>query len=140
MTQRELPRAELPTTAPDLLAEANIVALVVLKGGERPSEEMAWELAAAVARAGRRVALVDLCLEDPLLDGRTAGGGSEGVVDAFLYGASLQHVAVEQDVPGLHLGASAPRERCCCCSCRPTHWSGWQWSPPASSCSRPSAR
>jgi cell division septation protein DedD len=103
MTQRELPRAELPTTAPDLLAEANIVALVVLKGGERPSEEMAWELAAAVARAGRRVALVDLCLEDPLLDGRTAGGGSEGVVDAFLYGASLQHVAVEQDVPGLHV-------------------------------------
>jgi cell division septation protein DedD len=103
MTQRELPRAELPTTAPDLLAEASIVALVVLQGGEQPSGGMAWELAAAVARSGRRVALVDLCLEDPVLDDHAAGGGSEGVVDAFLYGASLQHVAVEQDVPGMHV-------------------------------------
>lgn len=103
MTPRELPRAELPTTAPDLLAEAAVVTVVVLPGGEPSGDYMAWELAAAVARSGRRVALVDLCLEHPILDGRAAGGSGEGVVDAFLYGASLQHVAVAQDVAGLHV-------------------------------------
>ncbi|UCF39881.1 MAG: SPOR domain-containing protein [Gemmatimonadota bacterium] len=103
MTPRELPRAELPATAPDLLSEASVVVAVVLAGGERDSEGMAWELAAAVARTGRRVALVDLCLRDPVLDQRAVSGSGEGVVDAFLYGASLQHVAVEQDVPGLHV-------------------------------------
>jgi hypothetical protein len=109
MTPRELARAQLPTLAPDLLAELTVVALVALEGSGPASEAMAAELAGAVARRGRRVALMDLCLEDPILDARVARGSGEGLVDAFLYGASLQHVAVEQDVPGFHVIAVGTR-------------------------------
>jgi cell division septation protein DedD len=109
MTPREHPRAQLPTLAPDLLAEVTVVTLIVLEGSRQASEAMATELAAAVARPGRRVALIDLCLEDPILDARVARGSGEGLVDAFLYGASLQHVAVEQDVPGFHVIAVGTR-------------------------------
>ncbi len=103
MKPRELPRAQLSGTAPTLLAEATVVVLVPLDGGGRASEAMALELAAAVARHARRVALVDLSLEEPILTTHPGNASGEGVVDAFLYGASLQRVAVEQDVPGLHV-------------------------------------
>jgi hypothetical protein len=63
-----------------------------------------WAADAAVAlatgwhAAGRRTVLADLCLEDPFLNERIGMPNQEGVVDIFLYGASLARSA--RAVPG----------------------------------------
>ena len=63
-----------------------------------------WAADAAVAlatgwhAAGRRTLLADLCLEDPFLHERIGMPNQDGVVDIFLYGASLARSA--RAVPG----------------------------------------
>ncbi|HEY0025150.1 MAG TPA: SPOR domain-containing protein [Longimicrobium sp.] len=63
-----------------------------------------WVADAAVAlatgwhAAGRRTVLADLCLDDPFLHERIGMPNQEGVVDIFLYGASLARSA--RAVPG----------------------------------------
>jgi hypothetical protein len=65
--------------------------LLLLAAGEDP----AWEADAAVAiatawaRAGRRIVLADLQVDDPRLHERLDLSNDDGVVDIFLYGASL---------------------------------------------------
>jgi hypothetical protein len=60
--------------------------------------DAAIALATGWAREGRRTVLADLSLEDPILHERIGMGNLEGVVDIFLYGASLARSA--RPVPG----------------------------------------
>jgi hypothetical protein len=69
-----------------------------------PATDREWVADAAVAiatgwtAAGRRTVLADLSLEEPVLHERIGMGNLEGVVDIFLYGASLARSA--RPVPG----------------------------------------
>jgi hypothetical protein len=60
--------------------------------------DAAIALATAWTQAGRRVVLADLGLDDPLLHERIGMANLDGVVDIFLYGASLARSA--RPVPG----------------------------------------
>jgi hypothetical protein len=69
-----------------------------------PASDREWVADAAVAIAtawnagGRRTVMADLSLEDPVLHERIGMGNMDGVVDIFLYGASLARSA--RPVPG----------------------------------------
>src|ERR1700741_3839491 len=69
-----------------------------------PRSDRAWAADAAVAIAsgwtagGRRTVLADLSLDDPVLHDRIGVSNLDGVVDVFLYGASLARSA--RPVPG----------------------------------------
>lgn len=71
---------------------AVLPAVVLLLVGD---EDRGWaartalELAGAWAEAGRRIVLADFHLENPVLQDHIGGHGLEGVVDIFLYGASV---------------------------------------------------
>ncbi|MCK5713304.1 MAG: SPOR domain-containing protein, partial [Hyphomicrobiaceae bacterium] len=107
MTPRDLPRSQFLATVTELVAPASVVALVPL-GTDEPNPDLPWEIARRVARAGRRVALVDLGLERPLL-ATPEEDPDEGIADALMFGASLQRVAAEQDVKGLfYVGVGTP--------------------------------
>lgn len=60
--------------------------------------DAAVSLATGWHAAGRRTVLADLCLEDPFLHERIGMPNQDGVVDIFLYGASLARSA--RAVPG----------------------------------------
>jgi hypothetical protein len=60
--------------------------------------DAAAALATGWARAGRRVVLADLHLEEPTVHARLGEQNLDGVVDVFLYGASLARTA--RPVPG----------------------------------------
>lgn len=94
---------ELPPSRPLDLEQAGEQAaliqptgtVVLLLSGARDrvwAARAAVALCAAWAEQGRRTVLADLHFEVPLLD-EHAAGQMEGVVDAFLYGASLSRVA-----------------------------------------------
>ena len=80
-------------------AHAGPVLLIFGHGADR-----AWVADAAVAlatgwtQAGRRTVLADLSLDDPVLHERIGMANLDGVVDVFLYGASLARSA--RPVPG----------------------------------------
>jgi hypothetical protein len=69
-----------------------------------PRADRAWVADAAIAlatgwnAAGRRTVLADLSIEDPILHERVGVPNLDGVVDLFLYGASLARSA--RPVPG----------------------------------------
>jgi hypothetical protein len=69
-----------------------------------PGAHREWVADAAIAlatewtRSGRRTVLADLSLEDPVLHERIGMANQDGVVDIFLYGASLARSA--RPVPG----------------------------------------
>lgn len=69
-----------------------------------PHADRAWVADAAIAlatgwyAAGRRTVLADLSIEDPILHERVGVPNLDGVVDLFLYGASLARSA--RPVPG----------------------------------------
>src|SRR5688572_12261802 len=77
----------------DLHPEGTVVLL--LTGGEdrRWAADAAVELSAEWAAGGRRIVLADLHLETPLLHVELEVSNLEGVVDIFLYGASLSRIA-----------------------------------------------
>lgn len=75
------------------------VLLVFDRGTDREwAADAAVALATGWHAAGRRTVLADLCLEDPFLNERIGMPNQEGVVDIFLYGASLARSA--RAVPG----------------------------------------
>jgi hypothetical protein len=69
-----------------------VPAVVLLLVGD---EELGWAARTAIAlsdrwaTAGRKVVLADFHLENPVLQEELGGHGLEGVVDLFLYGASM---------------------------------------------------
>jgi hypothetical protein len=89
----------LPAPVSGDTAQPGPVLLLYDRGADRD-----WLADAAVALAtgwhasGRRTVLADLSLDEPLLSGRIGVPNQDGVVDIFLYGASLARSA--RPVPG----------------------------------------
>lgn len=80
-------------------ARPDTVLLLLDASGDRGwAADAAVALASGWARAGRRIVLADLHLEDPVLHERAGVPNLDGVVDVFLYGASLARTA--RAVPG----------------------------------------
>ena len=98
MTARALPRSRLDNLIPSLVDAQALVALVPATGDLQWAAAAAWDVARAAARQGqRRVALVDLWLEEPKLHQVVGLAPTEGIVDAFEYGVSLTKAAHEID-------------------------------------------
>jgi hypothetical protein len=75
------------------------VLLVFDRNADRDwAADAAVSLATGWHAAGRRTVLADLCLDDPFLNERIGMPNQEGVVDIFVYGASLARSA--RAVPG----------------------------------------
>ena len=92
---RQLPLSRLGHLVPPLLDNAALVALVAVTNDPPWAAKAAWDIALIAARDGRRVALVDLCLENPALHEMVGLHATEGIVDAFEYGVSLNKAAHE---------------------------------------------
>ncbi len=71
------------------------VALVALTEDLQWAAKAAWDIARIATREGRRTALVDLNLERPVLHEMIGLAPTEGIVDAFEYGVSLNKAAHE---------------------------------------------
>src|SRR2546425_164535 len=94
-TVRQLPLSRLGHLVPPLVDNAALVALVPVTNDLPWAAKAAWDIARIAARDGRRVALVDLCLENPALHEIVGLRATEGIVDAFEYGVSLNKAAHE---------------------------------------------
>jgi hypothetical protein len=94
-TIRQLPLSRLGHLVPPLLEDAALVALVPMTPDSPWAAKAAWDIARIAARDGRRVALVDLCLEHPVLHETVGLKTTEGIVDALEYGVSLNKAAHE---------------------------------------------
>ncbi|HYT70617.1 MAG TPA: SPOR domain-containing protein [Gemmatimonadales bacterium] len=97
MTARALPRSRLGNLIPSLVEAQALVALVPATGELPWAAAAAWDVARAAAQHGRRVALVDLWIEDPKLHEIVGLTPAEGIVDAFEYGVSLTKAAHQVD-------------------------------------------
>jgi len=97
MTARALPRSRLGNLIPSLVEAQALVALVPATGELQWAAAAAWDVARAAGQHGRRVALVDLWIEDPKLHEVVGLTPGEGIVDAFEYGVSLTKAAHEVD-------------------------------------------
>ena len=96
-THRQLPLSRLGHLVPPLVENAALVALMPLTDDLTWAAKAAWDIARIAAREGRRVALVDLYVDHPALH-EIVGGSlatTEGIVDAFEYGVSLNKAAHE---------------------------------------------
>jgi hypothetical protein len=94
-TVRQLPLSRLGHLVPPLVEDAALVALMPVTTDLQWSAKAAWDIARIAGRDGRRVALVDLCLEKPVLHETVGLKATEGIVDAFEYGVSLNKAAHE---------------------------------------------
>ncbi len=94
MTVREFDRA--------VLTGHTVVAIVPTTKNDRWASSQAWNIARAAAGQDSHVVLVDLSLDRPVLDDEADHPAEEGIVDAFLYGVSLNRVARAQEPPSLH--------------------------------------
>lgn len=101
MTNLQLDPAELTGQIPELVGGAAVVALVPATELKGWAANMAWDVARAAARGGRRTALVDCFVDSPSLHGVVGAENDEGLVDAFEYGASFSRVAKPQPEPNL---------------------------------------
>jgi hypothetical protein len=80
-----------------LVESQALVALVPATGDLRWSAQAAWDVARAAVHQNRRVALVDLWIDEPRLHEVVGYTPSDGIVDAFEYGVSLTRTAHEVD-------------------------------------------
>lgn len=97
MTARPLPRSRLGNLMPSIVEAQALVALVPATGDLKWAAAAAWDVARAAAQHGRRVALVDLWIEEPKLHEPVGLTPTDGIVDAFEYGVSLTKAAHEVD-------------------------------------------
>jgi hypothetical protein len=97
MMLRALPRSRLGNLIPTLVESQALVALVPATANLQWAAETAWDVARAAAHDRRRVALVDLWIEEPKLHEVVGLTPSDGIVDAFEYGVSLTRAAHEVD-------------------------------------------
>ncbi|HEV8263995.1 MAG TPA: SPOR domain-containing protein [Gemmatimonadales bacterium] len=97
MTARQLPLSRLGHLVPPLVEAQALVALVPATADLVWAAKVAWDIARIAARGGRRVALVDLSVEEPALHQSVGLTPSDGIVDAFEYGVSLSKAAHEVD-------------------------------------------
>ncbi len=94
---RQLPLSRLGHLIPPLVESQALVALVPTTADLVWAAKAAWDIARIAARGGRRVALVDLGIEEPALHQTVGLSPSDGIVDAFEYGVSLAKAAHEVD-------------------------------------------
>jgi len=94
---RQLPLSRLGHLIPPLVEAQALVALVPTTADLVWAAKAAWDIARIAARGGRRVALVDLGVEEPSLHQTVGLTPSDGIVDAFEYGVSLSKAAQEVD-------------------------------------------
>ena len=94
---RQLPLSRLGHLIPPLVESQALVALVPTTADLVWAAKAAWDIARIAARGGRRVALVDLGIEEPSLHQTVGLTPSDGIVDAFEYGVSLAKAAHEID-------------------------------------------
>jgi hypothetical protein len=94
---RQLPLSRLGHLIPPLVESQALVALVPTTADLVWAAKAAWDIARIAARGGRRVALVDLGVEEPALHQTVGLTPSDGIVDAFEYGVSLAKAAHEVD-------------------------------------------
>jgi hypothetical protein len=92
---RQLPLSRLGHLIPPLVDGQALVALLTTTADLPWAAKAAWDIARIAAREGRRVALVDLHLEQPALHEIVGLQATEGIVDAFEYGVSLNKAAHE---------------------------------------------
>jgi len=97
VTARQLPLSRLGHLIPPLVEAQALVALVPTTADLVWAAKAAWDIARIAARGGRRVALVDLWVEEPALHQTVGLTPSDGIVDAFEYGVSLSKAAHEVD-------------------------------------------
>src|SRR3989449_1656169 len=97
VTVRPLPRSRLDALVPSLVTGQALVALVPATGDLKWAAGAAWDVARAAALSNRRIALVDLWLEQPMLHETVGLTPTEGIVDAFEYDVSLTKAAHEID-------------------------------------------
>jgi hypothetical protein len=97
VTPRQLPLSRLGHLIPPLVESLALVALVPTTADLIWAAKAAWDIARIAARGGRRVALVDLGVEEPSLHQTVGLSPSDGIVDAFEYGVSLSKAAQEVD-------------------------------------------
>ncbi len=90
---RQLPLSRLGHLIPPLVEGQALVALVPTTADLVWAAKAAWDIARIAARSGRRVALVDLGVEEPTLHQTVGLTPSDGIVDAFEYGVSLTKAA-----------------------------------------------
>ena len=110
MTLRPLSRSRLDRVAP-LLNGSALVALVPATDDIAWAAEAAWGVARAAATGGsgkrREVALIDLCLETPMLHAVKHAAAAPGITEAFTHETPLNDIA--QDIDGVHfLPAGTP--------------------------------
>jgi cell division septation protein DedD len=94
-TSRQLPLSRLGHLVPPLVDGAALVALMPVTDDLTWAAKAAWDIARIAAREGRRVALVDLYVDHPALHEIVGLQATEGIVDAFEYGVSLNKAARE---------------------------------------------
>jgi len=94
-TYRQLPLSRLGHLVPPLVDAAALVALMPITDDLTWAAKAAWDIARIAARDGRRVALVDLYVDHPALHEIVGLATTEGIVDAFEYGVSLNKAAHE---------------------------------------------
>ena len=97
MTPRSLPRSRLANLIPPLVQSQALVALVPATGDLQWAAGAAWDVARAAVPPDRRVALVDLWLDEPRLHEVVGIAPNDGIVDAFEYGVSLNTAAHQVD-------------------------------------------
>ena len=88
-----MPRSRLANLIPSLVQSQALVALVPATGDLRWAAGAAWDVARAAVPPDRRVALVDLWLDEPRLHEVVGLAANDGIVDAFEYGVSLNTAA-----------------------------------------------
>jgi cell division septation protein DedD len=104
VTLRVLPRSRLDRVVPPLVRDCALVALVPVAGDSSWAADVAWSVARASATASpgarRVVALVDLCLESPILHETKHLAATPGIAEAIAADVDLTEVA--QDVEGVN--------------------------------------
>lgn len=97
MTLRPLPRSRLDGLIPGLVAGQHLIALTPLTGEAKWAAAAVWSLARAAAKDGRRVALVDLWIDEPQLSDAVGLPAGPGIVDVFQNNEDLTAAAQQTD-------------------------------------------
>jgi len=92
MSTLTLSRDRLATALPPITTGQSLIALVPVTGDASWAADTAWSVARAAATGGRKVMLVDLSFDDPVLHRHVGDTLENGIVDAFEYGVSLNFV------------------------------------------------
>lgn len=104
MTLRVLPRSRLDRVVPPLVRDCALVALVPVSDDPQWAANVAWSVARASGASGsgsrRAVALVDLCLESPILHEVKHLEPAPGIAEAITADVALNEVA--KDVEGVN--------------------------------------